>query len=75
VSAAKKAAETAATQEAKGSTSINNAVIFNISGMPDWFEQESGLDPNKKPALANENAVLPGGMLTPPSKLALPDGN
>ena len=73
VSAAKKAAEAAATQEAKGGTNIGSAVIFNISGIPEWFEEASGL--GKQTKRVEAEPTMPSGMLTPPDKLDLPDNN
>ncbi len=70
---AREAAEAAATQEAKGGTNIGSAVIFNISGIPEWFEEASGL--GKQTKRVEAEPTMPAGMITPPDKLDLPDNN
>ena len=77
VSAAKKAAETTAQQAAKG-TNIGTAIVFNIQGLPDWFDEASGIaDKSKKVLEAAEDArVVPPGILVPPDQLSdMPEEN
>lgn len=79
VSAARKAAETSATQAAKGAN-IGTAIVFNIQGMPSWFDEACGLAAPKAGASAQQEAedarVMPPEILVPPDKLDdLPDEN